>query len=246
MISLDSPLRHLPQNLNRRQLLYLDGVRIAIEMCDIAYTRLSDTLLAITATENLPKAERAPMLISAVQDAWSAIDSVHRLRRLLKSLPRLKQKLPWLQGFYRATESIDDLRNVVQHLDSEMETMIDANAPLWGRLTWIRVVDAETSTLESCSLVLGSFFDRMDRITNPTDRPIRSLIDQVDLHSSGHTACLTEAWRSLPNLVERIEKGLRAAPQNLDGGSDALMIVGMRIESGPGQDLGEQNGGSPG
>ena len=35
-----SPFRRLPSELDRRQALFLDGIRYSVEMADLAHTRL--------------------------------------------------------------------------------------------------------------------------------------------------------------------------------------------------------------
>jgi hypothetical protein len=44
MIREDSPLRHPPTALSRRQAIILDGIRYAADMADVAYERLTFNL----------------------------------------------------------------------------------------------------------------------------------------------------------------------------------------------------------
>lgn len=74
----ESPLRRLPGQLDRKQMLYLDGIRYSIEMADLAHLRLQQTLLDLANHSN----DSDPVhlyFVAAVQDAWSIVDSVHRL-----------------------------------------------------------------------------------------------------------------------------------------------------------------------
>ena len=48
IVQANSPFRHLPVNLDSRQTLFLDGIRYSIEMIDIAYTRIRQTLYQLS------------------------------------------------------------------------------------------------------------------------------------------------------------------------------------------------------
>ncbi len=115
MIPTDSPLRLLPQSTDPRQRLILDAIRIAAQCVDISYRRL---------VENLENGRRDPESahvdgIAAMLDAWSVVDSVHRLRELAQALPKWRSRAPSKQVFLRATAAADDLRNSIQHLGGE-------------------------------------------------------------------------------------------------------------------------------
>jgi hypothetical protein len=223
----DSLLRKLPANLDRRQLLFLDGIRIALEMCELSYTRLVRHLDDLTSDPPTSPGGGA-RLLEAMQEAWSIVDSVHRLRILLQRLPRLKQRRPWLQAFYRGTASVGDLRNVVQHFDTEIEDLAKQNAPVWGRLTWFTMSDAAASEGHSCIIVLGSFFQRADVLINPLGRVMHEPLDLVTLSAGTHEACLSDVVRHSLALIEPLERGL-AVDEKGDstglpsGGSDIML-----------------------
>jgi len=75
----DSPVRRPPEGLSRRQLLILDGLRFAAEMATLAYERLTAELAAIARMQG-PPSTRA--IASAMLDAWSIVDAVHRFNDL--------------------------------------------------------------------------------------------------------------------------------------------------------------------
>ena len=74
LISLDSPLRRLPVGLDRRQTLFIDGIRLSAEIIDLTYCRLSITLERL-AEPDCPKQGRQESIVSAVQDAWTLVDT---------------------------------------------------------------------------------------------------------------------------------------------------------------------------
>jgi hypothetical protein len=65
----------------------LDGIRYAIAMADLSYNRLTHTLAAaFQEPETCPNTFR--IATAAFLDAWSMIDSVHRLGKLKPPIPR--------------------------------------------------------------------------------------------------------------------------------------------------------------
>jgi hypothetical protein len=64
-----SPFRRLPSELDRRQALFLDGIRYSVEMADLAHTRLRQTLFDIAKEQNRGAQANHWSLVSAVQDA---------------------------------------------------------------------------------------------------------------------------------------------------------------------------------
>jgi hypothetical protein len=79
----DSPIRLPPDRLSRRQLLVLDGLRFAAEMAVLAYERLAEDLTTIAGMRGSPSTRA---IASAMMDAWSIIDAVHRFNDLLANL----------------------------------------------------------------------------------------------------------------------------------------------------------------
>ncbi|MDX6379852.1 MAG: hypothetical protein QOI57_876 [Rubrobacteraceae bacterium] len=69
------------------------------------------------------------------------VDSLQRLRGLLKQMPGSKNKSPGLQVFLRNTDMVEDLRNMVQHLNHEIDNLVDQNEPVFGTLSWFTVLD---------------------------------------------------------------------------------------------------------
>jgi hypothetical protein len=85
-----SPLRGIPGFLGRRQALFIEGIRYSIDMAEIAYDRLRNTLLTISSMDKSDAED--PAHASAMLDAWSIVGSLNRLRRLLEYMPGTKGK----------------------------------------------------------------------------------------------------------------------------------------------------------
>lgn len=97
-----SPLKRLPQ-LNPRQGMFFDAIRLTIEMGDFAMERLYANLVRMT---SLGSASGGPVsfAVEPFLDAWSAVDSIHRLSGLLKKCRASKKgiNLPIFGAFQRS------------------------------------------------------------------------------------------------------------------------------------------------
>jgi len=152
----DSPLRLVPDSLDRRSVLYLDGIRYCLHIFDISQTRLVNALKMLSSDPDAT-AQASEHIASAVSDAWTMIDSAHRLRELLSQAPGLKKNEPALQIFLRRTQDIEDLRHFYQHFRNEIDSFASTGMPLWGTLSWIHT-DVETGENTNFTIVPGTFF----------------------------------------------------------------------------------------
>src|SRR5688572_10074319 len=132
IIGPDSSLRKLSVNLDPKQRLYFDGIRYSVEMADLAHIRLKQTLNDLSTNRDKLAGLHYRHFVPAVLDTWSIIDSVHRLRGLIRQTPGIKQKSPGLKVFDQQSSIIDDLRNSVQHLNHTIENLLRESLPVWG------------------------------------------------------------------------------------------------------------------
>lgn len=134
-IAEDSPLRKPPREFSRKQVLVLDGLRYAAEMCDIAYERLWQTLQGLPPNEPLVRDTASVML-----DAWSIIDSVNRFRDFVSNLPGLANST-WKRLLQERTADVAALRDCVQHQLGEIPELVQSGGQLWGYLSWAEMTD---------------------------------------------------------------------------------------------------------
>lgn len=139
LISKDSPLRTLPVELSRKQILIFDGIRYAAEMTEIAYQRLWGQLQTIF----IDKGIGAHDIATAMLDAWSIIDSVHRFWDLISLAPGVPNGT-WKPLLEKRTEIVRELRNCVQHQRKrrQIDDLIAARGQIWGYLSWAEVRDS--------------------------------------------------------------------------------------------------------
>jgi hypothetical protein len=201
-------------------------------MADLAYSRLRANLfnLSVEPVEAHEECDNRPTFVSAMQDAWSIIDSVHRLRGLLKQTPGLKQNVPALQIFYRNTANIGDLRNGVQHLNSEIDKLVSLDLPVWGSISWAAQRDPnEPLELYVGALIAGTVFEGGgSEFVNPLGKVFHPPIDHITLIAFGRSVTLSHVLAQVERMTQSLEEALREAVKQLP--SDAT--------GHPGSDLG--------
>ena len=240
LIALDSPLRKIPARLDRKQTLFFDGVRYAAEMSHLAFTRLLKTLHALPEAE-AGTAEYADLVTAAMTDAWTIVDSTHRLRELLAQFPKLKQKLPNLQVFYRATTGVETFRNVIQHLRGEIDKLAENGLPVWGSLTWRVQIDPATGEEAGFGVCAGTFYPGASIYLSQFGDRLAKPIGRVCLNMGMVKLDLGELIRSIEPVIRFLEKGLaEQLPNEPHNAADALIQIIVKPTAGKPTDTTEQ------
>ena len=181
LIPPDSPLRKVPTKVERRTVLFLDGIRYSIQSFEIASRRLAQTLNRLSKGKE-QNDDLGEIISFATIDAWSIIDSIHRLRELLVQMPGLKQNTPELQLFLRRTSRIENLRHYFQHFRTEIDSFVEKAMPLWGTISW-STCNSETRLPESYTIVPGTNFPGAWAASCTFDSHEGRFIDRVLLHA---------------------------------------------------------------
>lgn len=235
IVRVDSPFRRLPFNLERKQTLFLDGIRYAIEMMDIAYTRLTQTLHHLAHTDLADESVKSDASIislrtAAFLDAWSIVDSTNRFRVLIGQLPKLKKRDFNIDGFMRDTVNILKLRNGVQHLPGEIQNLIRDNLTVWGALSWLTVINVQEKIGRICVLGAGTFDQHLGMLKVPVGKSIRLPVDCVVLSAYGYDLELTSVVDQAFKLFQDVERAL--APQIKDhtpAGADLQLKLDIKF-----------------
>lgn len=198
----DSPLRNVPAEVPDHQALCIDGIRYSIDIADLSYSRLLDAL------DGLSKGPAGGdplvrLMTAAVADAWQFVDSVNRLRDLLNALPGLRKSpghSPYLKIFLDDTEPVDGLRNVIQHLETELPAMARGRQPAWGSISWAYQEKADEGTL--FTIIPGRF--PLESVVpgphNPRGGKVKA-IDDVTLNCAGKTAPLSRIYEAVAQVT---------------------------------------------
>lgn len=204
IISDTSPLKLLPSELNPEQSAFLDGIRYSVQMIDLAYARLRQTLLHLAIEDHA----EGWSFTAAFHDAWSIVDSVHRLRQLLHKMPRVKKSTPKFQLFLRKTAVAKELRNRIQHLGDGLKDISTAGSPVWGTLKWIAVVDTSPLRLNLCSISAGRILSGVTLLPDAFHETFEPPVDYVELEAQPFKLSLSETCREIEKLVRGLEKSL--------------------------------------
>jgi hypothetical protein len=202
----ESPLYKLPENLNREQGMFLDGIRYASGIADLAYRRLCNTLNELT--QSIEQGDGQRLMVSAISDAWSIIDTVDRLRGLIMKATFFNEGSRGRQEFLVATGPIRKLRNTVQHLDSLIPRLAGEGWPAWGVLSWV-LWRGPTTPVCCCLLPGGYMKERPFRMHVPSMGDDLGPISHVSLGSRGVEVSLTDAHRIVASALHQLESGLK-------------------------------------
>lgn len=204
LINLDSPLRRPPINLNPTQAQFLDGVRVAVEMIDVAYQQLVWQLQSICPKPPANFGQRGIFSAPAFLNAWSIVDNVHRLRGLIENFPRFakKKQVVEVRLFLESAETVEKLRNAVQHMEAEIRGSAPQGHGVWGSLSWMFRADDEN--VLSCFLTLGALMPAAD-IGRTIPAMLKPGVDGVTLKVGETSVDLTRLMATIPRLVNLLD-----------------------------------------
>jgi hypothetical protein len=180
----------------RAQELFLDGIEYSIQMAECAYERLR-----ANAARHLPdRGEDCPSLELLFLDAWSVIDCSKRLRALVDQALGLK-KTPAVKSFLKATEAIAAFRNYYQHLETEAVGIATTGWPIWGALSWVKILEPATEgngrLLSTRTVIPGRLASVAIPMMNPLGKDIASPTDHFVLSIADATINLSDLMASI-------------------------------------------------
>ena len=230
--------QRLPKNLDRRQMLFLDGIRFSVEIAETAYGRLCKTLLTLANSVIQKKKVRIGVLtVRATSDAWAIIDSVYRLCGLLRQMRGVKQNTPSLNLLYREAEKVEALRNTVQHLNNEISNLISKELPVWGTLSWVAIPNPTNDLWYTCSLAPGTVFARQIPIINPVGKEPKPPIDMIELNAI-ESVNLSKLIEKVDAVISYIEKLIRKQIKGkTQAGADMLLLLVLAPDDQIGKEL---------
>lgn len=199
-------LSHLG-SVERQQALFLDGMRMSIDMAQISYRRLQETLVP----DNSPESAAEASL-----DAWAVVDTLNRLRMLINRTPCLRRNSPGTQVIVRALMPVKTLRDAVQHMDEKVGGLTAINAPLWGGIAWVQRGPGEA--VRSRSLLVGVGLGHMSvPMVTPHGKKIESPVGPIELTAAGTTISLSELVAASLMFRDRLERAVASASPNAEG-----------------------------
>jgi hypothetical protein len=212
MIYQDSILRRVPLVVEPKQALFIDGIRHAVEILDLAYSRLRDTLTQVAldppSSNELPKISPYVFL-----DAWAIVDAVDRFRMLYQEMPGLKKTSSeeGLEALRDVTQPFRDLRNVADHLAQRAEFVVAKGAAALGTLTWVTGFKDSPPTLWFCTLRPGTIRKPPDFRKEPILTTVDWPTDRICLSAGGFEGNLSTIRLHIERRVRHFEVQLQSA-----------------------------------
>ena len=118
-------------------MLIVDALRYTLLLEQKAFTSMFRALRRIENDDDGTGHPNGALTLTALSAAWNIVDTVHRLRGLVRQVPKLSQKSPEVQLFIRNTSFIAEFRNVYQHLNTVIPKIEGTTNPIMGVLSWV-------------------------------------------------------------------------------------------------------------
>ena len=131
-------------------------------------------------------------------DAWSVVDSFHRLADLAEHVPNVprRQRIPAFRNLRAANEIVNNLRNTTQHLPAKIREM--AVAPhwsVWGALSWCVPREGNQGLVDCCTYICGKVEHAGVRpLLNPVGQVIRLPVGLITLTQDPHSVCVSNLF----------------------------------------------------
>ncbi len=228
LISDESPLRRLLVGIGRKQLLFLDGVRHAAEIVDLAYARLRDILSPITLEDQNAPFPRGRATASFL-DSWVIVDAVDRLRGLLHLMPdQVLADSTDIRRFLEESKVVRSLRNVTDHLAERADYVIANDSTALGILNWVTYRPGDNHAT-SFVFTPGTIVNREAKLVDPTGKMLSQGVNLVTLSAGEYSVNISELMPKVADVVRHVEAHLAALnladPNATRSGSDMLVSV---------------------
>ena len=208
MIAQDSPFRTLPAELPPRQILYFDALRLSAEMVQAAYEQLEAVLHRAMEMDTVKLGSDS---IGALLYAYAVVDAGNRFRDVFRVAPRLKHNEVY-NLFMRSTENLEQLRDVVQHLNNELSQIGESRASALGTITWLGPSPATDAPPSCWTLQPGTSYPEQRTLGPLVDRLSylpAGAVDQIVLRTSRVKVDLGEISRRVSSVIQSLEVPLR-------------------------------------
>lgn len=234
LLGKSSLLRELPVGIAREQGIFFDAIRYTAQTTALAYGRLLWALDGISTQFRRSSSQvDEHLVVGALSDAWVIVDSVYRLRAMLRQMPGWKQKASGAQIFDRNTKDVETLRNFFQHLNNETKTLVREGRPLLGYVQWVSLVD-ESGEARAYILVPGTMVTFEQDVVIKKKERLGGPVGQARLVAAGTTLWFEPLIAELHSLVAATEASLmehaESGPRRHADVIVEIMLEGMTLE----------------
>lgn len=211
MLSVNSPLLNIPVALDRKQAVFLDGMRHAAQIVDMSYRRLCQALTHIALGETSSR------FAHVFLDVWALIDAADRFRSLWELQPNAAtiphQYSP--SALRSRLQDIRNVRNVSAHIAQKIDQIVSLNSSVLGAISWVSLLSHTPLRVKTYFIrpgimhgsVLGQFAMPSGEINFTHDSGC------ISVYAGRHEANLSEAYEAVRSTVEYAEEKLKVAFQ---------------------------------
>lgn len=210
MLSQHSPFLNIPVGINHTQAVFLDGIRHAVEIIDLSYARLCQSLTQLACGEHAGPGHSK--FTHVFLDAWAFVDAVDRFRNLWAMQPNA-DRLPeeYSSASIRSQlQDVRNVRNVSAHVGQKIDQIVSLNSSILGAINWVTLIDQSP-------LKIKSFFIRPGIASGMVKGQLAMPKGEVSfVHGSGyvtlaagkHSANLSEAHDLVSSVVRFAESAI--------------------------------------
>jgi hypothetical protein len=211
LLGRDSVLRQIPVNVDPKQALFLDGIRHAVEIMDVAFGRLRDGLTHLAL--HPPASNELPELSAhAFLDAWSFVDAFDRFRMMYTQMPGIKfgAAKAGIPPLREAMQEFRNLRNVADHLAQRTDFVLSRNGAALGELNWLTGVQLLPEVIAwHCTLRPGTLQSAPPTQTNPIVSTLDWPTDSIRLSAGGYEGNLSVVRTHIAVRIRHLEAQLQ-------------------------------------
>jgi hypothetical protein len=213
-----SPFLEIPWALNAHERLTLEAFRYSVAMVLCSYERLCASALQYSAGQPGKESEFS-LRIAILTDAWAVLDALNKIRELILRYPAPAiTRVRDVRTFIKQSESINAIRNQLQHLSEHLRRRIDlvgAAETVFGQVSWILVPDPENlSKMFLFGIVGGGVSQDELREQSIKASPIGGEeveipVGRFELHAFGKKTHLSKQITNLKICISAMEGWLR-------------------------------------
>lgn len=212
MLADDSVLRRIPANLDPKQALFIDGIRHAVEILDLAYHRLREALTHLALNPPDSEALRAASP-TVFLDAWAVVDAIDRFRMLYTQMPGVNfgPPSPGIPTLKEVTAPFRNLRNVADHLAQRADFVLSRGGAALGVLTWMTGHSLDPVGAWFCTLRPGTIREQPKSDWTPIETTIDWPTDRICLVAGGYQGNLSAVRPHIERRVRHFETQIERA-----------------------------------
>lgn len=216
MLSVDSPFFNIPVALDRKQAVFLDGMRHASQIVELSYTRLCQELSELSA--NGATDENPAGFTHVFLDAWAFIDAADRFRCLWEMQPNASTIS---ENFSPDTvreqlQNIRNVRNVSAHIAQKIDQIVSLNSSVLGAISWVSLVSRTPLKVKTHFIRPGVMHGNVKgQFAMPDDEVgFNHGSGHISFTAGKHDANLSLAYKTICSIIEFAEASLKLAFQN--------------------------------